>query len=406
MNDEMCEPNNQYICPNKISNKLEQCISDIAKRNGFVKYDIEKKEFCTNGGSYLGLLYEIDINGHTNDGEKEINIFVKSILPGDIDLQMLSVRDVYETEMFAYKIIFKIFDELQEEANVPVEERYKTVKSYEESDAEVILMENEAKKGFSTGHRMDVISCQFAEMAIAELAKFHSLSFVLKVKRPSFFEELEVKMRTSPYNTGDKWQSIAQNMIKITLDNTDEGIKERVEKFCENIGDRITSCYENESVRRSLCHGDYRPNNILVKKVDGEISELIPIDYQMMYYGCPVVDFLYFIICCTDKEFRKHHLLHLKNLYHEAMARFLNYFDLDVNRFYTREDFEKDYEERLNSGLVLALVFLPFVFASEDDVPDLTKDDRDMDKFSLNVDKRYKNRIQGIIEDFIEWGVI
>ncbi|KAH9639754.1 hypothetical protein HF086_013420 [Spodoptera exigua] len=386
MNDEMCEPNNQYICPNKISNKLEQCISDIAKRNGFVKYDIEKKEFCTNGGSYLGLLYEIDINGHTNDGEKEINIFVKSILPGDIDLQMLSVRDVYETEMFAYKIIFKIFDELQEEANVPVEERYKTVKSYEESDAEVILMENEAKKGFSTGHRMDVISCQFAEMAIAELAKFHSLSFVLKVKRPSFFEELEVKMRTSPYNTGDKWQSIAQNMIKITLDNTDEGIKERVEKFCENIGDRITSCYENES--------------------DGEISELIPIDYQMMYYGCPVVDFLYFIICCTDKEFRKHHLLHLKNLYHEAMARFLNYFDLDVNRFYTREDFEKDYEERLNSGLVLALVFLPFVFASEDDVPDLTKDDRDMDKFSLNVDKRYKNRIQGIIEDFIEWGVI
>ncbi|XP_022826075.1 uncharacterized protein LOC111356074 [Spodoptera litura] len=164
---------------------------------------------------------------------------------------------------------------------LPIKERYKTVKSYEESDAEIIIMENVAKKGFKTGHRMDVVSLEFAKMAIEELAKFHALSFVLKAKRPDFFED-QVKIRKIPYKTGEKWHKLAQNIINITLDNIDEGIKKRVEKFCDNIGERFTVCFENESVR-NLCHGDYRANNILVKIVDGKISELIPVDYQMMY---------------------------------------------------------------------------------------------------------------------------
>lgn len=88
------------------------------------------------------------------------------------------------------------------------------------------------------------------------------------------------------------------------------------------------------------------------------------------------------------------------------MTRFLEHFDLDINEFYSREVFEKDYDARLESGLVMSFIFLPFVFASEDDVPDLTKDDRDMNNLSFNVDKRYKSRIQGIIEDYIEWGII
>ncbi|KAF9822506.1 hypothetical protein SFRURICE_012602 [Spodoptera frugiperda] len=375
---------NKYICPIKISNKVDQCIKNIADRNGFVKYHIEKKEFSTNGGNYLGLLYEVNVNGHTNEGKKELNIFVKSILTGDKDLEILSVQDIYQTEMFAYKVLLKVFDELQEEANVPPKERYKMVKSYEESDAEVIIMENVAKKGFRTGHRMDVPSLQFAEKAIAELAKFHSFAFVLKVKRPAFFEE-QIKTRKAPYNAGEQWQGLAQSMIKIVMENIDDGVKERVEKIYENIGDRYTSYYEAESLGRCLCHGDYRPNNILTKTIDGEITELIPVDYQLMYYGCPIIDFLYFIMVCTDKPFRKAHLMHLKNVYHMTMTRFLKYFDLDINDFYSREDFEKDYEKTLGYGLVYSLIFLPFMFASEDDVPDLTRDD--IANLSITVDE-------------------
>ncbi|KAF9412130.1 hypothetical protein HW555_009260 [Spodoptera exigua] len=394
---------NQYICPNKISNKVDQCIKNIANNNGFVKYNIERKAFSTNGGNYLGLLYEVDVNGYTKEGKKELNIFVKSILTGHSDLEIISVHDVYKTEMFAYKVLLKLIDELQEDANVPIKERYKMVKIYEESDAEVILMENVAKKGFRTGHRMDVPSLQFTEMAIKELAKLHSFAFVLKVKRPDFFEK-QVKTRKPPYNAGEQWLGLTQNMIKLVMDNIDDGYHEKVAKFCENISERFKSYYEVESIRRCLCHGDYRPNNILTKIVDGEISELITVDYQMMHYGCPIIDFLYFIMVCTDRPFRKHYLLHLKNVYHTTMTRFLKYFDLDVNNFYSRDDFEEDYKSKLDYGLVFSLIFLPFMFASEDDVPDLTKDD--MANLKINVDKRYKSRIQGIIEDYIEWGII
>lgn len=87
-----------------------------------------------------------------------------------------------------------------------------------------------------------------------------------------------------------------------------------------------------------------------------------------------------------------------------TMTRFLKYFDLDINDFYSREDFEKDYERTLGYGLVYSLIFLPFMFASEDDVPDLTKDD--IANLTITVDERYKSRIQGIVDDYIEWGII
>lgn len=86
------------------------------------------------------------------------------------------------------------------------------------------------------------------------------------------------------------------------------------------------------------------------------------------------------------------------------MKKFLKYFDIDVNSYYPRNEFEKEFRNKLDYGLIYAVTFLPFMFASEDDVPDITK--REMSTISFRVDDTYKERIQGIVEDYIEWGVI
>lgn len=269
MQVEICSKNYQQnvnnICPETPS-KLDESINNIIKKEGFIKYKIYKQCVSTNGGNYLGVLYEVDINGKTKDGDKELNIFVKSITPDDCNMKIISIPSVYKTESFTYNELSKIFNELQDEAHVPLEERYKMVKCYDGSNTEAIIMENLARKGFKTGHRMDVVSLKFAEMSIRELAKFHAFSFILKEKRPEYFNS-KIKTMKTPYIFGEHWEGFIQGMSKMTMDNIDDGLKDRVEKFCIGIEDKFSRNFVDETLMRCLCHGDYRPNNILAKTI-------------------------------------------------------------------------------------------------------------------------------------------
>nr|XP_021189340.2 uncharacterized protein LOC110375526 [Helicoverpa armigera]XP_049706403.1 uncharacterized protein LOC126053452 isoform X1 [Helicoverpa armigera] len=394
----------KFICPNQVANNLDKSINSIIAKSGFTKYDVEKIPLSTNGGNYLGLLHEINIKGETKEGFKELNIFVKCIIPGESDFQILSVTDVYQIEVFAYKEFLKIIDELQEEAQVPKEERYKMVKCYDESNSEFVIMENIAKKGFITGHRCDVVSLKFAELAMQELAKFHAFSFVLQEKRPDFFEQ-KIKPLKTPYTFCEQFNQFTRSTVKMTMDNIDdEDTKARVGKFCEGIVERYEKHFTDETIRRCLCHGDYRPNNILMKKTDGEVSDIIPVDYQLMHFGCPVLDIFYFINISTDQAFRRAHLTHLKDLYHATMTSFLKYFEIDVNLYYSKDQFEKDYKDNLDYGLSLSIMYLPFMMVAEDDIPDVTK--TDMSEISFKLHDSYKDRIRGIVEDYIEWGIL
>uniref|UniRef100_A0A2A4K7V6 CHK kinase-like domain-containing protein n=1 Tax=Heliothis virescens TaxID=7102 RepID=A0A2A4K7V6_HELVI len=398
----------KYICPNKVANNLDKSINSIIAKSGFIKYDVEKIPLSTNGGNYLGLLHEINIKGETKEGFKELNIFVKSIIPGESDFQILSVSDVYQIEVFAYKEFLKIIDELQEEAQVPLEERYKIVKCYDESNSEYVIMENIAKKGFTTGHRCDVVSLKFAELAMQELAKFHAFSFVLQEKRPEFFEQ-KIKTLKTPYSFCEQFYQMAVSTSKMTMNNIDdEDAKARLGKFCEGMVERYEKHFTDETKKICLCHGDYRPNNILMNMTDGEVrstkTDIIPVDYQLMNYGCPVLDIFYFIYISTDRAFRQAHLTHLKDLYHETMTKFLKYFDIDVNLYYSKDQFEKDYKDKLDYGLSLSIMYLPFMLVSEDDIPDVTK--TDMTDINFKLHDVFKDRMKGVIEDYVEWGIL
>ncbi|XP_028171953.1 uncharacterized protein LOC114361184 [Ostrinia furnacalis] len=108
--------------------------------------------------------------------------------------------------------------------------------------------------------------------------------------------------------------------------------------------------------------------------LNGEAYEVILLDYQHAFYGCSIIDFIYFIIAGTDQDFRRNHLEHLKDVYHNTMAKFLSYFGIDIEKHYPRKEFERLFKERLDYGLMLS---------------DLIK-----------------KRVRGIVDDYVEWGYI
>lgn len=272
-----------------IAPEIDHAINRIIEKKGFTNFKINKRCISTNGGNYLGDLYEVNVVGSTTAGEKELNLFIKKVSINQDYIKVLSVSNAYKTEVFAYKELLNIFEELQEEANIPSEERYKIVKAYEETDKNAIIMENVAKKGFTTYHRMDVPSLKFMEMCILNLARFHGLSFVIKEKRPEYFNK-NIKSLKYPYIFEEDMKNLIKDVTACVTKVIDEDLKEKVEQLYKNLVEKYDDYCNDETIQVCLCHGDYRPNNIMMKIENDEISQIIPIDYQLLHYGCPVFD--------------------------------------------------------------------------------------------------------------------
>ncbi|KAJ8715886.1 hypothetical protein PYW08_013171 [Mythimna loreyi] len=386
--------NNNYL-------ELQQCVKSVIKKEKYVSYNISKKVFTPDGGSFFGILCEVDIEGETATDKKETNIFMKIITP-EIQMTVISLPEAYKNELFVYKELSLIYSKLQNEVKVPIEEKYKFVESYEESNPNVIILENMSKKDFKTNFRKDVITLQYAEMAIAEMAKFHALSFILETKQPKYFER-KIKTIKATFSFDEDWDGFVQNMCQFTLNYLDEDSQRKLEDFIPSFTEKYRKYSEGSMGKRCLRHGDYRPNNILVKENNGVVSEMITIDYQLICYGCPILDFIYFIFSSTDQKFRRSHLLYLKELYYGSLRGFLKYFSLDVSSVYPKNDFERDFKCMLDYGLMSAILLTPLLMTSDNDV-DITSEP--LAGLSFNVDDLCKDRLVGIVEDFIEWGYL
>ncbi|CAH0730050.1 unnamed protein product, partial [Brenthis ino] len=392
----------------RICRIMEQSIKNVIKKENYISFQICHNPISTNGGNFLGDLTEVDIKGKTKDGVKELNIFVKHIVPETGIIEgMVNVDACYKRETFMYAELQNIFDELYNEVGIPNSERLRKAHCYD-CNSHVIILDNLSRKGFKVLNRFNLMPLDFAEAAIRELAKFHALSFILQQKRPDYFEK-EIKTLKISYTLIeendiiiDKWNKSIRSSIEKSFEcvnQNDQSIKEYIiEEAIKTFPKHLTG---KMGLVKCICHGDYRMNNILLRKnIDGEIETII-VDYQMVSFGSPIVDILHFLYTGTDREFRKNHMDNLKDLYHKTMTRHLEMFDLDISKIYPRSVFEKDFKENLLYGLFITLYALRLCLTDE---PEIMKTDTNMT--SAKVNDVYKVRVNETIEEYMEWGIL
>jgi hypothetical protein len=276
---ECCESGKRSVSVSQldgnISPVVEKCLTHIIDKENFVYYNLGVRDITTKGGNYMGILQEIDLKGKSKNGEKEISLFLKNRPIGE-GFNMLPLEEAYNREAFYYNELAKIYDKLQEDANVPNEDRLKIPKSYQESNSDVTILDNLSKKGFITSNRLDGMSLGFAEKSIKQLAQFHGMSFVLKAKMPEYFEE-RIKPLKSPMNPNDEFKDFLKNIFDPALICLEGESRRKM----ENIFPVMYEKYE-QFVNRDhdnaicLCHGDFRPNNIMfLEKVSKYIISIM-----------------------------------------------------------------------------------------------------------------------------------
>ncbi|CAG9561481.1 unnamed protein product [Danaus chrysippus] len=393
-------------CSTKISitdfsNNLQKSIQVVINNLGYVEYEADVKKISTDGNNFLGELFEIDVFGRTSDGIETTHIFLKRIIRNE-DFRVYSIPEVYKKEAFVYNELSNIYNELQNKVTIPMNEKFKFIKNYGTND-EAIILENVSKQGFKTMERMDIMTKDFAELSIKQLAKFHGLSLALEWYDRDYFNE-KVKTIKQSFIYDDYWNEFVKRMYDLSTSKLELKIKKRTDEFFLNSLQKYPK-YMNgiNSDIKCLCHGDYKMNNVLFREAEGKITEVIPIDYQQIYYGCPVIDLIYFIYAASDRSFRKQHLNYLKDVYFGSLTMFLNYFGIDVATVYPREVFESSFSNSLDYALMYTLYMLPFFYVKEQ-APDLSQDE--LLDVTISVDDKFYNVMNEIVEEFVEYGII
>ncbi|KAG6455950.1 hypothetical protein O3G_MSEX009490 [Manduca sexta] len=182
--------------------------------------------------------------------------------------------------------------------------------------------------------------------------------------------------------------------------------KEVMKKFLVNFSLDMFEMYNKPLHRPVLTHNDFRVSNLMEKIDERGRTHVRIVDYQTIRGGSPVIDLLYFIFSSTDEQFRAQYYEQLLDHYYNELSLAMKRLALNPNEIYSREDFEIEYKTKLPFGLSLAVFVLPVVTIDENSAPKIN-DDMDMSSFVMNnTSDLFPERLNGIISDYIRWGVL
>lgn len=123
----------------------------------------------------------------------------------------------------------------------------------------------------------------------------------------------------------------------------------------------------------------------------------MPVDYQLLFYGPPVIDLIYLLYSSGDTKFREGNERDLRDLYRSSLDDFLKNFNIDMEEVFPTDVFEKDFEYMRDYGFLTSFVILPLCYSDESNV---IEPGTDLLKEELKVDKKFPDRIAGLYEEY------
>ncbi|OWR47943.1 ecdysteroid 22-kinase [Danaus plexippus plexippus] len=380
---------------------LRETLEKVAKEYGYENYHIIQKAISTEGANYTTVLYQASIKAPEKE---ELKLFAKVAAVGE-NMRAVTPLKMFETESLFYNKLNEKYKELEDKYDVPAEHRFVTPKFYGESKEylkETLVFEDLTAQGFTTHDRFVSIDWEYASKGLENLAKFHALSFAFSAYDPDGFKEMAVlKGRRDVDAALAYFKKVVTNATQVTK----EANRERFSKFMnELIDSRDIDRFYGHRTRPVIIHGDYRPSNLMHRILDHGM-EMVTVDYQTLEMANPIIDILFFIFVGSDKNFRDRHFHQSLNHYYDELSKALKRFRLNPQEVYAREDFDADFKEILPVGLLLSVFCLLIVTVQKEDVP-VMKEVVDIEDFSIDPNVMYTERLNDVIDDYINMGVI
>ena len=167
----------------------------------------------------------------------------------------------------------------------------------------------------SGGDQITGLTLPQVSLAIDQVAALHS--------RWWNAPELKALEGPVPPHDAEPWDTVSERHA-VAWGMVAPWIKDRVGPDMYRVGERMCSDLtrlfrQNSSGPRTLCHGDFRADNLMFHQ-EGEATSLIVLDWQIMAQGRGVFDIGYLMSASVTPEARRTHEMDLLRRYHGLLV--------------------------------------------------------------------------------------
>lgn len=396
---------------------IDQVIKPYLGKNvKIVKSNVQR--LTQPGENYGSLMLSVDITVvDDEDHEETIHVVAKMCPPNSWLQKMFNTPVTFKKEESVYSEISVALKAFEKKYGLS-KMTYYFPKYYgsrlslnpnksEVDDDAVLLIENLKPRGYYTGDRFEGFDLETSKVIVKALAKFHSTALALKLKEPDAFDRYVVsntkKMKGFSDITEEQRQQ-GEDIIMNIVRKYEEFIPytDLIKKYYRQGDETFREGPDAREPFATIGHSDFWVNNMLINKEEGETGVKF-VDFQIVDYGSPARDLIFFIYISVQNEVASKHFGELLQLYYDTFIQTLELFKCNTQPFsYTAFANELQLEVKVSQLYHCVYMALP-IFALKGAVKpieELTADDL----YNPKLSDKFELKIVHIISSFIKNG--
>uniref|UniRef100_A0A182R5T9 CHK domain-containing protein n=1 Tax=Anopheles funestus TaxID=62324 RepID=A0A182R5T9_ANOFN len=185
------------------------------------------------------------------------------------------------------------------------------------------------------------------------------------------------------------WQSNVALLSSIVKDMPAlEQFSERIANVKEKIFKRASAIYSYDptSYVHVLNHGDCHFKNMMFKRTDGKLDDIMLLDFQLSVWGTPAIDLIYAMYNSVSINTREQHRDELINFYYEELIECLKKFGY-LRKFPTLLEINLEMLKCGHLEFLLAATFVPFMCVDISEVIEMPKEGEGFEMDFADLDK-------------------
>ncbi|KAG8301219.1 uncharacterized protein LOC124370047 [Homalodisca vitripennis] len=366
---------------------LTECLRNEWRNQNIIIESYKSSRAAPPGYTFISCPLRVQINFKYHPEDSTIHFISLIVKSEPLEGQIKDVADpIHLSEPVFYSKFVPEINNLISTQLVP--------KSFFSPRLFTVVLEDLREQGFKNVSKAKMLDLDHSRLYFKTAATLHALSFVVNKNNPSLLETIgKEKIYTNGLDISNIIKSHIRNGLKCLSECTEQ--IERFKKYIKLLKDAITNLWDllvealkPSAVLNTINQGDSWTINMMFKYDEGgNVCDMRLLDFQLLRYGSPVNDLVFFIWSSATHEVRSHGLEELYNLYVETFNNKLR----DLN---CKETISYEYvrsEERRLSPLALYLVAGMPPFNCENSVsnmePFLHKENEDEE--ALNIYRKY-----------------
>ncbi|XP_053670920.1 uncharacterized protein LOC128721218 [Anopheles nili] len=406
---------------------LYTALERLAPKEGFTEgnFTIEFDFGSSKGDGFVGQMFKAEIT----EGDRKEMYLCKIPPLDDARREQFGSMGAFARESLVYDQFLPMIYEYQRRKGVTEKEDgfFHTPRCYhahcnEAAQESVIIMEDLRMRDFQLWSKYRIIDYEHASLFMTHLGRLHAISLAMKRDEPEKFEQFklpnpfdEMLMSDGPFRN----MILSQfQMVIDALDERDTVERAKMEQLKEDVFDELSRCGKGQLAEpyTVVGHGDCWTNNMMFRYEDGNPTEIVLIDWQVMRYVTPVQDLVYFIFCCTDEAFRRKYYKEMIDIYHRSLSTMLAKLQHDANELFPRSELDKQLQEYGRYGILMGMFLVPMMCTRNEDLPDIEAMAQRMaeskqlnESFFKTTESNqdaFAKRMSDVVKDTIRYGYI